>query len=110
MTVRNSAFAVGSAANPANLPIYTVPDNNVLLLKQASFTNSGTLGAPISVILYRPSTTLPVFLPALTPDANGRAVWSGWVALNGGDQIVLSVATATCYFWLSGALLPYATL
>ena len=109
MTVRNACVARGSVPADGTPTVYTVPANFVLLLKSIAVMSTVTTTAPNALGIHAAdgSATLYLFAGQLT--ANATVLQSLEIHLNGGDSIFIYAGDQTVEYWLSGAVLPYAT-
>jgi hypothetical protein len=105
--IRNTCVARAQIAAAAAETVYTVPEGFVLLLK--SVYMSPTAGTAWSMYLYAVAATsnLPVIVTSASETSAVPFAWEGWLALNGGDSIYLSVSGSGINYWISGALLPF---
>lgn len=105
--IRNARVASGSISVPGYTIVYTVPANTVLLLKHFTihlFDNA----AQIQQVLLTPSDAPnSLVVAAQSIAAQSYWTWSGWIALNAGDEIQINMAGAGIRYWFSGALLPF---
>lgn len=95
---------------PANAQtlVYTVPTGYVLLFKSAIFT-AATAGTSSVVVQLADSTGADLAnleMGSVSPGAG--QLWQGWTALNATDRLFVSPGSIAVYYWLSGALLPFA--
>lgn len=108
MTVRNARVASGQIADANAHVLYSVPAGFVLLLKSIQAYNQTSVQADLVVGLYDLSTPV-VWLPHIQMPPGSGATWSGWIAMNGGDQLYATATSQPLVYWIGGALLPYAT-
>ena len=109
MTVRNSCVARGQTVAGTGKVLYTVPNNFVLLLKDIRVGNIGTVAGNLYLSLHAADGSVALDVYDTATVASGLYSWSGWIALNGGDFLYMLHTNAAAAYWLSGALLPYAT-
>jgi len=92
---------------PAQI-VYVVPAGYVLLLK--SIVTTIQAGVGVLVLYYISGGGATPYIHKIDPLQPLVAdVFELWVALNGGDYIVLSKGASVVDYWLSGALLPWGT-
>lgn len=105
--IRNSAVARGILTDTAYHTVYTVPASNHFILK--SFLANQQSGAAVTVVVFLNDPVSGAnILGAVVQDTAGvPGSWSGWVVLNGGDQIIVQANVANTYYWISGAVLPF---
>lgn len=109
MTVRNACVARGLLAAVGAPTVYTVPAGNVLLLKSIALVNSNASSSNVQVLVRAVDGSAQVPGEQVTLAGGASAYWSGWIALNGGDTIIINTSQPTLGYWISGAVLPYAT-
>lgn len=107
MTVRNACVARGEVPTVGWTVVYTVPSNFVLLLKSILLENGGSNPLTARIRLAPLGTSLNVQLGGQSIQGNATLVLSNWLALNGGDQIIVDTNGLPTKYWISGALLPY---
>lgn len=103
--IRNSCVARGSLSAGVNTTVYTVPAGYVLLLKSVVLLSGGATTSQSYDIYLAAGATYVALAANKFADASGQAFWNGWVALNGGDLLQITIPTAG-FYWVSGALLP----
>jgi len=105
--IRNACVARGTTAGPAPASVYTVAAATVFLLKDVHVT--GTAGSSNAVHPYLSASGSggSQRLPDIPLDSNGLGSWSGWLAMNAGDQLYFGAVTGGVQYWVSGAVLPY---
>ena len=89
--------------------VYTVPAQNAFLFKSVVLWNSTATAASVNVILAATSPSVQVYSNVISVAPSTNYSWSGWIALNGGDIIYVYPVGSSINYWISGALLPYAT-
>lgn len=108
MTVRNACVARGRTTPTATGPVWTVPAGFVLLLKHAGFRPADNIDWSMALTIVASNGSDQLLVEEQTLTAGEFFNWNGWVAANGGDAVWVSTWSTDCYYWLSGALLPYA--
>lgn len=107
MTVqpRNGRIASGVLSGQNGVLIYTVPANEVLLLKQAWLWLWS--GGPSTFFLRceTPAGAQMSLLSQANVANDTVAKFDGWIALNAGDTIHCWISPGQGSYWLSGALL-----
>lgn len=89
-------------------PVYTVPADRTLLVKDARFNRGSGAGAVVFAFALDAGGNILGTLCGLTYDANGIAVCDPppWAVLTEGQQLALfGTAGDTVRAWISGALL-----
>ena len=109
MTTRSARLFAGTTTGKPSGVIYTAPSTAVVILK----TIHGAMGAtPNTLTLYTqdPSAAFAYFYTKKWVTGDPQLfLWSGWIVLEPGDQVVVSYDTGPVYYWGSGALLPVPT-
>jgi hypothetical protein len=102
---RSQSLIVWNSTTNAVSGRFTCPDNHIVLVKTAYFTNNGTVAADIYLYFTNEpqSVTITVHIPAVAVGA--VANWEGWIALNPTDSVVAYCATPGVDMWISGAIL-----
>lgn len=108
MPPRNSAVARGLLTDTTAHTVYTVPAGSNLIFKNLLANQQSGAAVTVTVLLHDPSSGTYILGAVVTDTAGVPGVWSGWVVLNGGDQIILQASVADTYYWISGAVLPFA--
>jgi hypothetical protein len=106
--IRNVCFARGVVPTVSAEYVYTVPAGYVLLFKSAYFRPQGTGETAIQVYAFSADGSANVIVYEVPASGSNPPAWEGWLALNAGDQVYVSAPAAAMWYWLSGALLPYA--
>lgn len=107
MPIRNACVARGAVPAGVNAHIYTVPAENVLLLKSLLVTCASSDDATWSAALVNVEGNIYVTLGAGEVTQSTPVVLETWVALNAGDTIYLNSAGGPSNYWVSGAVLPF---
>jgi hypothetical protein len=82
---------------------FTVPASTVVLVKSAQWFQGGvTVG---NVVLRINAGSQQVQIRLTLPAWPQHAEWSGWIALNPGDTIMVYSDQPSTYAWVSGAVL-----
>lgn len=93
----------------AGAVVYTVPDGFVLLLKDARLRPHGSVEWTADMYAAAAGGGPAVFVIHEIGTAGTPITWEGWIALNGLDVISLATTGDAVDYWISGALLPYAS-
>ena len=107
--IRNTCAARGSVTVTGQSLLYTVPANNQFILKFVGLYNGASAASTVLLFGYAGGAnpgqvvTQQLSLPASTSNN-----WSGWTVLNAGDQIYMQTSQQPLYYWIAGALLPFA--
>ena len=106
--IRNSCVARGtfSANTPAD--VYVVPANNNFILKSILIQNGSAAAVTPQIQLNIPGGATSVMVEVPTIASNTTNIWSGWTVLNGGDKITMYPNGFPVYYWIAGAVLPFA--
>lgn len=89
--------------------VYTVPDGFVLLLKSIYNRPAGTGELGMQAYVFSADESINAFVFDVAPGSQPVPAWEGWLALNAGDHIYIGATGAAMWYWISGALLPYAS-
>lgn len=104
--IRNSSVARGVVTVTTITTIYTVPADTAFLLKDWRVYNVS--GAQSIDLYFRSAdTTVLMLFQTLALNANAPGAWSGWMALNAGDTLLMDSTVGGYRYWVSGALLPF---
>lgn len=106
--IRNLQVASGTFTTTTGRNVYQVPTGNVFLLKSVIMqNNTGAAGQPI-LVMSDASTSASLNIVTASIGANQCMVWSGWTAMNANNYLFIYPVVASLYYWIAGALLPYA--
>lgn len=109
MPIRNICVARGSLSTVGSSALYSTPANNAFILKDIRVSGPS---AAANVILYLtgPAGNPTIVLAKLALDVGQQpGGWSGWAVINAGDFLAINTDTVGVGYWVSGAVLPYAT-
>jgi hypothetical protein len=86
--------------------VLTVPADNTLVLKHVAVWNDSPTGGTFGLYAQTPDGDVHANLISADVPGAGGLEWTGWIALNPGDQITVYTAVAGVHLWASGAVLP----
>jgi hypothetical protein len=81
------------------------PDNYVTLVKTLHAHNGNAAAATVNMYLSMPNWGAWVPAVEVTIQPATYFDWEGWIVLNPGDALLLSVSAASVMAWLSGSVL-----
>lgn len=105
--IRNSAVAWGTAGTGYSDYAYTVPSGFVLLLRSVLVTSANLAWSDCGVFIITPGLG-PIWVFYDAPPPYAYKNWSGWVPVNGGDELHIVAHNDTVTYYMGGALLPWA--
>ena len=77
-------------------------------MKSLMLSPIGSAGWVYQFQIVAPGVSVITFFNG-NPAAAAPVQWSGWTVLNAGDQLELYITAQAAYYWVAGAVLPYAT-
>lgn len=106
MPVRSTKLA--SIKPPANVvtQAFVVPAGMTYLVKDILVQNAGGASEIATVALQDPGGLIVDVIAGFVVSAGLNSEWSGWVALNPGDQLTVKASVGNLTFWVSGTKLP----
>jgi len=107
--IRNACVARGEIPASGFYTAFTVPDSHVLLLKDAR--SYAGIGVDFQFNFYANGAGdgITVEIAQHSHVSLSGVVTQTWLALNAGDQIIVQTNIPQAWYWISGALLPFAS-
>jgi len=106
VTTRSTAILRYVASASTYTAVYTVPQGTVVLVKDSRVHVTTSVSLTWSIWASHPANGAVASIGKATTTADQDWVLSGWLVLEPGDEIFVSVTGGPVYFWMSGALLP----
>ena len=110
VAIRNFAVAQGVAPAGANTLVYVVPDSHAFIFKSLKIAATApTPTAVVSLYLGSGSAGANDFFDHFDISSGNPVDFGTWFVMNAGNAVYLYVLEVDITYWISGAVLPYAS-
>lgn len=85
-----------------------MPPSNAFILKSLICLSTNATTTQLITSIATGDATISVYLEDLQLAQIVPHVWSGWTVLNAGDTVKIYTSQTGLFYWVAGAVLPYA--